>query len=86
MKIIFSRKGLDSSFGSCASPIMPDDRLCWMPIPEDNPDKPELPTYNDIPFADTTLGEIIESLSSGKISSDKKVHLDPDIFLVRGNA
>lgn len=80
MKIIFSRKGIDSSFGNCASPIMPDGRLCWMPIPEDNTKKQELPTYGEIKFGDTTLGSIIEDLSSGKILSTRTVHLDPDIF------
>lgn len=80
MKIIFSRKGIDSSFGNCASPIMPDGRLCWMPIPEDNPQKPDLPTYAEVKFGNTTLGTIIEDLSSGKILSNRKVHLDPDIF------
>lgn len=81
MKIIFSRKGIDASFGNCASPIMPDDRLCWMPIPEDNPeDNPDFPKYSEIPFESTTLGCIIESLSSGKILGTRTVHLDPDIF------
>lgn len=80
MKIIFSRKGLDSSFGNYASPIMPDGQLCWLPIPEDSCKKPALPTYGDIRFGDTDLGKIIEDLSSNHINAGKKVHLDPDIF------
>jgi hypothetical protein len=80
MKIIFSRKGIDSSFGNCASPIMPNGQLCWLPIPEENKNKPSLPTYRDIRFGDTNLGTIIEDLSSKRISADRKVHLDPDIF------
>jgi hypothetical protein len=80
MKIIFSRKGIDSSFGNYASPIMPSGQLCWLPIPEDNKNKLGLPTYRDIRFEDTNLGTIIEDLSSRRITADKTVHLDPDIF------
>lgn len=80
MKIIFSRKGIDSSFGNVASPIMPDGKLCWMPIPEDSDKKTSLPTYNDITFYDMNLGTIIEDLSSKRIKKSQTVHLDPDIF------
>ena len=80
MKFIFSRKGLDSSFGNCASPIMPDGRLVWMPIPEDNPDKPGLQRFEDIPYQDITLGKIISDLSNGRIAGNQAVHIDPDIY------
>lgn len=80
MKIIFSRKGIDSSFGNFASPIMPDGKLCWMPIPEDSDRKQQLPTYGDISFCGTDLGTIIEDLSSKRIKRNQTVHLDPDIF------
>ena len=80
MKIIFSRKGLDSSFGNYASPILPNGQLCWLPIPEENNKKPGLPTYSDILFKDTNLGEVIESLSSKRILGNKTIHLDPDIY------
>ena len=38
MKIILSRKGFDSSWGGCPSPVLPDGTMLSMPIPtnEDN--------------------------------------------------
>lgn len=80
MKIIFSRKGLDSSFGNFASPILPDGRLCWMPIPENNPKKPDLIRYCDVQFdKNLTLGSIIEELTNEKINGNQTIHLDPDL-------
>src|SRR4051794_5371637 len=80
MKLVLSRKGIDSSFGSCASPILPNGRLCWMPIPETTACKPDLPTYDDLSFHGRTLGEIISELSKGRIASTQQVHLDPDLY------
>jgi len=34
MKIVLSRKGFDSSYGGCPSPILPDESLLSLPIPE----------------------------------------------------
>jgi len=34
MKVILSRKGFDSSYGGCPSPILPDGTLLSLPIPE----------------------------------------------------
>lgn len=33
MKIIFSRKGFDASYGGYPSPILPDGRMISLPIP-----------------------------------------------------
>ena len=33
MKLILSRKGFDSEFGGCPSPILSDDELISFPIP-----------------------------------------------------
>jgi hypothetical protein len=80
MKLIISRKGIDSSFGNVASPILPDGRLCWLPIPENTSYKQNLPTYNDVSFHGRTLGEIIVDLSNGKIPGSQSIHLDPDLY------
>jgi hypothetical protein len=80
MKVVFSRKGIDSSFGNYASPIMPDGKLCWIPIPEVNGTKPSLLTYEDISYGGTNLGVIMEELSSNRMFGKRTVHLDPDIF------
>lgn len=33
MKFILSRKGFDSGYGGCASPILPDGTMLSIPIP-----------------------------------------------------
>ena len=79
MKLILSRKGFDSSFGNLPSPILPDGRLCWLPIPENSPEKPGLPTYGELYFDELNLGDIVEALPRGRVSRHQTVHLDPDI-------
>lgn len=37
-RLIFSRKGFDSGYGGCPSPVLPDGRMVSLPIPE--PDSP----------------------------------------------
>jgi Nucleotide modification associated domain 3 len=79
MRLILSRKGLDSSFGRTPSPILPDGRLCWLPIPENNKSKPNLPSYGQLQYADRNLGELLEELSHGAIPPTTTVHLDPEL-------
>ena len=75
MKIIFSRKGFDSGSGGFPSPILSDGRLLSLPIP----DKQSSIAYKDIQWGEYNVGEIVESLTKGKIKSDYRVHLDPDL-------
>jgi len=75
MKIIFSRKGFDSSSGGFPSPIFPDGKLLSMPIP----DRQSSITYTDIHWGEYNLGEIVVNLTKGKIKPDHFAHLDPDI-------
>lgn len=77
MKIILSRKGFDSSFGGCASPIFEDDTFVSLPIPE----KSSRLRYSDI-GGKQRIGSIVEDLTSGRNKSLKAsapVHLDPDL-------
>ncbi len=75
MRIIFSRKGFDSSAGRCPSPIWPNGRLLSLPIPGD-----ESPiAYKDIAWGEYNLGEIVTSLTNGRIKPDYRAHLDPDL-------
>ena len=46
MKVILSRKGMDSESGRMASPILPDGTLLSLPIPDRKSNK----TYEDIQF------------------------------------
>lgn len=79
MKLVLSRKGIDSSFGSIPSPILPDGKLCWLPIPEINPDKPSLPTYSDLSYSGLSLGDVVKSVGGETLSPHTSVHLDPDL-------
>jgi hypothetical protein len=76
MKIILSRKGVDSTSGRCASPLI-DGRPYSLPIPSDNMPSPT--RYCD-------LSELLQGLSrdlspNHELAGEKRCHLDPDIDL-----
>jgi hypothetical protein len=75
MRIVLSRKGVDSSAGGLASPIL-DGSLVSLPIPGR---RSEI-TYADLTFGKVSLGKLIRDLSDGNVSSHQRVHLDPDIL------
>ena len=75
MKLILSRKGFDSSYGGCASPIFPDSALYSLPIPDCYSNI----TYGDIRHGDTNIGEMVEDLTDKDVKRDHYAHLDPDI-------
>ena len=75
MKIIFSRKGFDSSSGGKPSPIFPDGKMLSLPIPDGESNI----SYKDIFWEGFNVGEIVESLSQGKIRAHDGAHLDPDL-------
>lgn len=75
MKIIFSRKGFDSGSGGVPSPIFRDGRMLSLPIPDiHSPIQ-----YQDIIWNEYNLGEIVLSLTNGKIAPTWNAHLDPDL-------
>lgn len=75
MKIIFSRKGVDSASGGIASPIFEDGRMVSLPIPQaSSPIR-----YGDIKYAGTDLGRVITRLSNGRHTGSDGAHCDPDI-------
>lgn len=77
MKIVLSRKGVDSSAGGFASPIFPDGRMISVPIP----DQRAQVKYRDIQTktTDRSIGKLVRDLSRGKLGAAQKVHLDPDL-------
>ncbi len=75
MRIIFSRKGFDSAAGGVPSPIFPDGRILSLPIP----DKNSPISYKDITWNEYNVGEIVASLTNGKIPPNYRAHLDPDL-------
>lgn len=80
MKIIFSRKGFDSTpaAGGAPSPIYEDGSLVSLPIPEPRPSSQSL-AYGDIDVGGASLGAIVEGLTSGRIARTLHAHLDPDL-------
>lgn len=72
MRIIFSRKGFDSSAGGCPSPLI-DGRPYSLPIPSRQPSKHR---FHDLP---SPLPELVGQLTRGRIKPTDACHLDPDI-------
>jgi len=77
VKIILSRKGVDSSAGGFASPIFPDGQMISVPIP----DKRAQVRYRDIQTADAnrSIGKLVKNLSRGKLLATRLAHVDPDL-------
>ena len=75
MRIIFSRKGFDSSSGGKPSPILPDGRMVSLPIP----DKQSSIRYGDIRWQEYDLGSLVSNLTGVRIPGSDFAHLDPDI-------
>jgi len=75
MKLVLSRKGFDAAHGGCPSPILDDNLLCSLPIPDDvSPTR-----YRDISFNGSGVATIVESLTRGRIARTDGAHLDPDL-------
>lgn len=72
MKVIFSRKGFDSSFGGCPSPII-EGRPYSFPIPTHRRSSTR---YKDIGLEHC---QRISEITKGRITGDNLCHLDPDI-------
>lgn len=75
MKVILSRKGFDSKYGGCPSPIFSDGSMASLPIP--SPKGPT--TYSEITATGRNLGTLVESLTSGKLKGSERAHFDPDL-------
>ena len=69
-KIIFSRKGFDSSAGGIPS-LLSDGHLISFPIPYS---KNTLTNYNTL-----SIGRYVEELSKSKIKATDKCHFDPNL-------
>lgn len=72
MRVIFSRKGVDSAAGQCASPLIGESPIS-LPIPTREPS----PTSYGQLSAD--LRALAHDLSGGRLSGERPCHLDPDI-------
>ncbi len=74
MRLILSRKGVDSSVGGFASPIFPDGTLWSVPIP----DVRSPIRYRDLQ-APANAARVVHNLSRGRIVGASRVHMDPDL-------
>ena len=75
MKIIFSRKGFDSSSGGKPSPIFLEGTARSLPIPYcGSPTR-----FNDVRWRNTSHGAIVECLTNGGVKGRDLCHLDPDL-------
>src|ERR1035437_8908071 len=75
MRIVFSRKGFDSANGGVPSPIFPDGRMCYLPIPNEGDNL----TYKQLSWKGQKLGRVVEKLTKQNVRDESPVHLDPDI-------
>ena len=77
MKVILSRKGMDSTSGGMASPILSDGMLLSLPIPDNTVGT----AYKDLCYKGQSLEEIISQLRPKfDFGKNPTCHLDPDIY------
>ncbi len=82
MKIILSRKGFDSGYGGCASPIFPDGSMASFPIPDKEED---LRSMQHVWCGENNLGTVAQDLTRRRkplrrIHSKLMIHLDPELL------
>jgi len=75
MKIVFSRKGFDSSAGGVASPIFSTGEYYSIPIPEPLGAR----QYQEISAGEHKLGVVASDLSNGRTRQTDCAHVDPDL-------
>ena len=68
MKLVFSRKGFDSSAGGCPSPIV-DGVPVSLPIPARQ--------RSQTRYRDLGLGGLVEQVTRGRLGGDSLCHCDP---------
>ncbi len=76
-KLILSRKGFDSKFGGCPSPIFPDGTMYSLPIPSPGASI----TYGDLHHGNINIGQAVEDLTRrrSRLNARDGAHLDPDV-------
>lgn len=77
MRIIFSRKGFDSSVGRVPSAILPDGTLISFPIPDPDPTRKR--QYAELTPRGVNMGRLLADLLGSQYSQLGAVHLDPDL-------
>ena len=75
-KLSISRKGFDSGYGGCPSPIFPDGTMYSLPIPGDD-DEPIY--YGDLNHGDINIGDVVRDLTKGRHDQWSLAGLDPGL-------
>lgn len=78
-RLILSRKGFDSKYGGCPSPVFPDGTMYSLPIGEGYCGRPI--HYRDLNHGNINIGEVVEDLTGGRYEARCLVGLDPDVRL-----
>ena len=68
MRVVFSRKGFDSSSGGCPSPII-DDQPVSIPIPATD--------RSTTAYGDIELGNLVSEITNGRYTKRDLCHYDP---------
>ena len=76
-KLILSRKGFDSKFGGCPSPIFPNGTMYSLPIGKGYHGRPI--RYRDLYHGNANIGEVVEDLTGRRHEARAIVGLDPDV-------
>ncbi len=74
MWLTLSRKGFDSEYGSCTSPIFPDRTMFSLPIPSGDRERLE-----DLRHGEVDIACVVTGIADGRMSGRDRVHLDPDL-------
>jgi len=77
MKIIFSKKGFDTSYGKMPSPIFPDGSMLSLPIPDEQSNCPYAAISSPYP-AFPTMEKLLLALGYPE-RAVQVAHLDPDL-------
>ena len=76
-KLSLSRKGFDSSYGGCPSPIFPDGTIYSLPIPGDDDERPIY--YEDLQHGNINIGQVVKDLTRDRFDAESLAGLDPDV-------
>lgn len=79
-RLILSRKGFDSEYGGCPSPIFEDKTMFSLPIPQEG----DKITYGELCHGDINIGDVVAGLTGNRRSRESYdhnscAHLDPHI-------
>ena len=75
MKIILSRKGLDSSAGGKPSPILSNGQILSIPIPTSDKNSPH--RYRDVSVNNINASDLLSIVGAKKLHANTTCHFDP---------